>query len=173
MKMSTVQEDILTYWLDACPSDDGLFPSRQQMKVTDLRSRMAHVAVMDVEQDPLDFRYRLIGTKLREFLYADYTGQSFRELKGKEPGSEIWTIVEQVYRDQTPLYCEVPYVGPKADYKQASSLYLPLASDNRTIDKIMLVSNFVLIDQIDYDTEFDPADTRIIPLAWRERQGYG
>ena len=123
----------------------------------------------DIEQDPLDFRYRLIGTWLRNFLYEDYTGRSLRELEGKGPGSGLWSILERVYKDRDPLYCAVPYVGPKSDYKQASSLYLPLADDHTMINKIMLVANFELIENVEFDSNFDPLDTRFVPPEWRDR----
>lgn len=169
MKMSTTQEFVLKYWLEACPKNGGLFPARSDMKITDLRSRMAKVGIIDVETDPLDFRYRLIGTWLRNFLFEDYTGRSLRELSGKGPGSKLWSILEGVYHDRDPLYCAVPYVGPKADYKQASSLYLPLADDHKTINKIMLVANFELIEDAELASNFDALDTRFVPSEWQDR----
>lgn len=142
MKMSDVQDHVLRYWLKNCPDSGGVYPSRQDIKVSDMRRRMAHIAILDIETDPVDFRYRLIGTRLCEFLSRDYTGEKMSNLEGKGPGSEIWAIFERVMQSGDPLYCKVPYVGPKADFKQASSLYLPLATDHKTIDKIMLVSHF-------------------------------
>jgi len=164
MKMGDVQDEILRYWLKLCPSTDGVYPSRKDIKVTDLRNRMAHIAILDVETDPLDFRYRLIGTRLREFLHRDYTGQSLSELEGKGPGSEIWTIFDRVRTSGDPLYCQVPYVGPKADFKQASTLYLPLASDNNTIDKIMLVAHFQRIETKEQSFDFDWMKSRIYSI---------
>ncbi len=170
MKMSTTQEFVLQYWLDACPKEGGIFPARSEIKITDLRSRMSQVGVIDIEHDPLDFRYRLIGTWLRSFLHDDYTGRSLRELDGKGPGSGLWSILEGVYEDRNPLYCAVPYVGPKADYKQASTLYLPLADDHATINKIMLVANFELIENATFDSISDPLDTRFVPQEWQDRK---
>ena len=148
MKMGEVQDHILRYWLKACPSKNGHYPCRNDIKISDLRNRMSHVAILDVESDPLDFKYRLIGTRLCDFLHRDYTGQKLSELDGKGPGSKIWKILEQVKTEGSPLYCEVPYVGPKSDFRQASSLYLPLAADHNSIDKIMIVSHF---QRIEYD----------------------
>lgn len=157
MKMGDAQDHILRYWLKACPSKNGLYPSRQDIKISDLRNRMTKVAILDVETDPLDFRYRLIGTRLCDFLHRDYTGYALSELEGKGPGSEIWSILEQVKTSGSPLYRTVPYVGPKATFKQASTLYLPLASDHNTIDKIMLVSHF---QRIEY--HFQPLTTNLM-----------
>lgn len=148
MKMGDVQDQLLRYWLKACPAKNGRYPCRNDMKISDLRSRIANIAILDIQSDPTDYRYRLIGTHLRDFLYHDYTGQKLSDLEGKGPGSEIWKILEQLRNGGSPLYCEVPYVGPKADFQQASSLYLPLATDHKTIDKIMIVSHF---ERINYD----------------------
>lgn len=164
--MSEIQDEVLRYWLKTCPDSDGIYPSRGDIKISDMRHRMAHVAILDVETEPVDYRYRLIGTKLREFLFQDYTGQSLREIDGKGPDSKIWGIIEKVHQTGEPLFCEVPYIGPKADFKQASSLYLPLAHDHKTVDKIMIVSNFKRIEQIDVSDGFDPSDSRIFPVEW-------
>jgi len=164
MKMGDVQDHILRYWLKACPLKGGLYPRRNDIKVTDLRSRMADVAILDIETNPLDFRYRLIGTRLCEFLHRDYTGQKLSELNGKGPGSEIWNILERVKDSGSPLYCEVPYVGPKADFRQASTLYLPLATDHNTIDKIMLVSHFHRIEQSYHPSENGSSKSRIYSI---------
>lgn len=155
MKMGEVQDHILRYWLKACPSKDGRYPCRKDIKISDLRNRMANVAIMDVESDPLDFKYRLIGTRLCDFLHHDYTGEKLSELDGKGPGSKIWGILEKVWAEGSPLYCEVPYVGPKSDFRQASSLYLPLAKDHNIIDKIMIVSHFQKIEY-DYHSYISP-----------------
>lgn len=161
MKMSDVQDEVLRYWLKTCPSEGGVYPNRKDIKINDLRNRMAHIAILDIENDPVDFRYRLIGTRLCEFLYRDYTGESLSELGGKGPGSEIWAIFDRVKTRGTPLYCEVPYVGPKADFKQASSLYLPLASDHNTIDKIMEVSHFQRMEVKDQSFDFSWMESRV------------
>ncbi len=161
MKMGDVQDEILRYWLKNCPDGSGVYPSRQDIKVSDLRRRMAHIAILDVESEPTDFRYRLIGTRLRDFLHRDYTGDSLSELEGKGPGSEIWSIFDKVRQSGSPLYCQVPYVGPKADFKQASSLYLPLASDHKTIDKIMEVTHFERAQPDHAPFDFDWMKSRI------------
>lgn len=171
MKMSEVQDEVLRYWLKACPDTGGPYPCRNDIKVTDMRHRMAYVAVLDVETDPIDYRYRLIGTKLRDFLFEDYTGQGLREIEGKGPGTKIWSIIDKVRTSGEPLFCEVPYIGPKADFKRASSLYLPLASDHKVIDKIMIVTNFKRIEQIDFSADFDPSDSRIFPVEWNRNRG--
>lgn len=162
--MGEIQQEVLSYWLKKCPDVNGQYPSRTDIQVTDLRHRMAYVAVLDVHTSPLDFSYRLIGTRLREFLFEDYTGKNLRSLEGKGPGSKIWEILSRVYSTGEPLYCNVPYVGPKADFRQASSLYLPLAGNHKQVDKIMIVTHFERINHNECPDEFSPVDTRIMPV---------
>lgn len=161
MKMGDVQDEVLRYWLKMCPSNGGVYPSRQDLRVSDLRGRMAHIAILDIETDPVDFRYRLIGTRLCEFLFRDYTGEKLSDLDGKGPDSEIWGIFDRVRRSGDPLYCEIPYVGPKSDFKQASGLYLPLASDHKNIDKIMQVSHFQRMEPDHQAFDFSWMESRI------------
>ena len=151
MKMVQFQEDALNYWQTKCPADPNLLPSRNDIKAPDLGRIMTRVIIVDIIDDPRDIQYRLIGTFLRDFFHEDYTGKRFSELEGKGPGSKIWQLHEHVLKSRRPIFCNQPYVGPKADYMQVASLFLPLASDHMNIDKIMAVLNF--------ETRMDP-DTK-------------
>lgn len=157
MKMGPVQEDVLKYWLGACPPRPDAIPSRADMKVTDLRSRMASIAIVEVMHDPIDYRYRLIGTHIREFMFNDYTGRLYSELHGKGRDSEIWGLLEKVRTSAKPIYTEIPYIGPKSDFMRASNLCLPLGSDHATVDKIMLVADFQPISRTRWRSQAEGA----------------
>lgn len=142
MQMAQFQEDVYHYWQTKCPAEPDQLPSRNALKIKDLGHIMSHVIVADILNNPRDMQYRLIGTYVRDFLHDDYTGKRFSELDGKGPGSKIWQLHEHILDIRRPVFCNLPYVGPKTDYMQMATLFLPLASDNITIDKIMGVLNF-------------------------------
>lgn len=49
-------------------------PRRSDFEIEDLAPWFGHVIIMDVIDGGRDFRYRMIGTRITEFLDRDYTG---------------------------------------------------------------------------------------------------
>src|SRR5262245_35938605 len=49
-------------------------PLRADVDPTDLRELLPNIVVVEVEQAPTRFRYRLVGTRVVEFNQLDFTG---------------------------------------------------------------------------------------------------
>lgn len=141
MNMSESQQALLKHWA-AYHVEKGGLPSRNDFSLRDLGKHVTHIVIMDVKLDPLDFEYRLVGTSVAEFLKQDYTGTRLSSLPGKGPDSKLWSFMKKTFEDGQPHYFEVPYVGPQQGPDSVYTLYLPLASDHETPDKIMLVPHF-------------------------------
>src|SRR5262245_63511473 len=84
----------------------------------------------DVQRDPLDFRYRLVGTGLRPHMTTDYTGQWMSDVEYQRPPSTIWDYHKQVAETGEPLFIKPNYVGPHKDYLFVEAAMLPLAEDH-------------------------------------------
>jgi hypothetical protein len=97
----------------------------------------------DVQRDPLDFRYRLVGTGLRTHLSADWTGKFMSEVEYQRAPSTIWDYHKQVAETAEPLFIRPNYVGPHKDYLSIESVMLPLAEDHRNVDMIMIFIEFM------------------------------
>lgn len=97
----------------------------------------------DVQRDPLDFRYRLVGTGLRTHLTTDWTGRLMSEVEYQRPPSTIWDYHKQVAETAEPLFIKPNYVGPHKDYLTIESAMLPLAEDHRNVDMIMIFIEFM------------------------------
>lgn len=143
MYISESQEVFLMYWLKQCPDEPDRFPARRDINPADLGRHMAHIIILDVLNDPVDFQYRLVGTHARSFMHNDDTGKKFSELPGKGPDSDLWATKLRVLSLRKPIFEEVKYVGPQADFTRVLTLHLPLAKDGQNIDMIMSVLNFI------------------------------
>jgi hypothetical protein len=97
----------------------------------------------DVQRDPLDFRYRLVGTGLRHHMTTDWTGKFMSEVEYQRPPSTIWDYHKQVAESGQPLFIKPNYVGPHKDYLFIESVMLPLAKDHRNVDMIMIFIDFL------------------------------
>ncbi|MFC4348825.1 PAS domain-containing protein [Kordiimonas lipolytica] len=142
MDLSRIQNLLLDYWKDWHANHGGL-PARRDLDVRTVGKYLPHVVIFDILDDPLDFHYRLVGTEVRAHTHGDYTGMKLSEMEGKGPGSKIWEFLDTVRTSKEPLFREVPYVGPQKAFLRSTLLFLPLANDHQTPDKILLVSNFI------------------------------
>lgn len=112
-------------------------PARRDLDVLDIPQVMSCAVLFEV-LEPLDYRYRLVGTIVRENTHEDYTGRKLSELPGKGPDSFLWSRLERTRLDKEPTFVEVPYVGPKKGILRSTLLMLPLADDGVTVNQILL-----------------------------------
>src|SRR5262249_54865234 len=101
-------------------------PSRRDLDPTEIRALLPYLQLLDVLGPPLDFRFRLIGTEVASICARDYTGACLSELPGKGRGSELWTVLEEVWRTGEPSAETPPYAGPLRQLRDFASLALPL-----------------------------------------------
>ena len=104
---------------------------------------MPHVIIFDVLGDPLDFRYRLVGTVQRKMSSREYTGMKMSEIDGRGPGSGIWSILDTVRVSQEPAYHSISYVGPKKDFMKLNDLFLPWVDADMQTSMIIVVSCYL------------------------------
>ncbi|MBK8161114.1 MAG: hypothetical protein IPK59_20930 [Rhodospirillaceae bacterium] len=134
------------YWLGKARAlaDPSLLPARRDFDpLIDVPRLAPRIMLMDVLQDPLDFRYRLVGTALRRHMAQDWTGQKLSEIPFQRIGSTVWDNNELVTRERRPLLARPPYIGPHKDFLFVESIILPLADDGDRVDMLMFVVDFI------------------------------
>ena len=114
-------------------------PSRRDFDPWDLTPVLPLVLLIDVLQDPLDFRYRLTGTKVRDIHGVELTGHCVRDLMPKRYGDTVWQDFKELVELKQPQLCAIDYYN-RFDLKRSFKvLRLPLSSDGGAIDMIMAV----------------------------------
>lgn len=141
LELSPVQRQFLAYWRKQ--AGDRIAPRRQDWDVLHVPTLMPHVVIFDVLREPLDFRYRLVGTVVREMSAREYTGMKLSEIEGRGPDSTIWSALDGVRVGREPAFQSIPYVGPKKDFLKLNNLFLPWVDDNMETCMILLVCDFV------------------------------
>ena len=128
------------YWLSKC--NGRAMPSRADIDPTDMPKLLPYVTLIDVLANPLDFRYRLIGTEMRNISRRDYTGLRFSEIEGKGRNSALWRGCEAVVRSKTPISDSPPYVGSDVFIRNCENVMLPLSDDQIKVRMILKVISF-------------------------------
>jgi len=133
---SEVNLAVLTYWQNM-RDQDGL-ARKSMLDPSELAPCLPHLILMDVQHEPMDFRYRLIGEMARYHLQTDLTGKWFSEIPYKAAPSRIHSAFSKVVQSQLPRSTRVPYVGPHSSFSEIEDLVLPLASDTDGIDFLLI-----------------------------------
>ncbi len=128
------------YWLGKC--NGRAMPSLSDIDPADIPKLLPYVTLIDVLSNPLDFRYRLIGTEVRNISRGDYTGQRFSGIEGKGKDSVLWRGCELVVQSKAPISDSPPYVGSDPFVRDCENIMLPLSSDGLNVTMILKVINF-------------------------------
>lgn len=116
---------------------ERLFPGRPDFHPVEMVKYLPDTSLMDIEQDPLRFRFRLVGTSQVDIMTFDATGQYADEISVNDSSIERWSWVA---RNQRPvLSVRNPLRGESLDYATFSSLVLPLGDTDEEVT--MLIGN--------------------------------
>lgn len=147
------------YWRSR--RDGDALPGRSDIRPDEIMAMLPHVMLIDVQRDPWDFRYRLVGTRIAEKMHHDRTGEWFSTTAQTAADSRAFRRVRHVAETAVPISGVLSYFGPSDDFLELCDLVCPLASDGRTVDMIFSVSVFV--PKI---AEYDRTILRDLPADW-------
>ncbi|KKJ78778.1 hypothetical protein WH95_01550 [Kiloniella litopenaei] len=125
------------YWLSKCRGD--AIPSREDISPAEMVSFLPNILLLDVQKEPLDFRFRLIGTRIVPLLNRDYTGELMSTIENLKSPNSVWKNCCKAVERAEPVYAFTPYVGPKKDILDVEDLILPLASDGKNVNMLMII----------------------------------
>lgn len=132
---SPLLQQALTMWTARC--HDGLIPGRRDFAAEELMRLRGSISLIDVEDEPRRYRFRLIGARIAERLGRDSTGRYLDELYSAETYDLAVAGYEACVRDRTPVGAQGRMVHANKDFVPFTAIDFPLASDGRRVDMIM------------------------------------
>lgn len=138
---SPINRFALDYW--QAKRGARLMPARSDLDPAEITTILPHVVLYDVRQEPLDFRYRLIGTKMDEYFLGHYTGLWMSEIPHQKSPSRIWASCRRVVTERAPLSSDIPYIGKNKEFLTTEDLIMPLSDDGETVDMLFVTVGFV------------------------------
>ena len=126
------------YWQSKCRGEK--LPARKDIDPLDFPWALGLICLLDVERYPLAFRYRLDGTTIAERYGADLTGRTIDEVKPAFHAALLQKHFSEVAETARPTLYRISlrYGGHARAYMR---LALPLASDGKTVEMIMTISD--------------------------------
>ncbi len=132
---------LIALWESKCRGDR--LPARADFEADELMRMGGFIALIDVQQEPERFRFRLIGTGITEMLGRDSTGLYLDELYD----ADKYDIAVEGYRyciaHRRPARARGRMVHANMDLVHFESVDLPLAGDGRTVDMIMKGAHYL------------------------------
>lgn len=137
---SKLLERALDYW-DSKRGGRHM-PARRDIDPLEMADLLPNVVLVDVQREPLDFRYRLIGTAIVARLGHDDTGARFSALPQQSAGSPIWEAASRIVGEKRPIVSHFSYVGINRWVSNYRDLSMPLSEDDDHVNMIFRVLQF-------------------------------
>lgn len=131
------------YWL--CKKADRPFPARCDFDPLIEQPLLArYLALMEVRREPLDFRYRLIGSAVRGHMFADWTGRWMSEIPVQRAPNPVWQHAVWVSEQKAPRFYCPTNVGPHKESRVIEVALLPLGPDSGNVTMMMAFIDFMV-----------------------------
>ncbi len=125
---------MLAYW--RAKKGERTFPSRADIDPLEFTRELPRVMMAEVSYNPLEFRYRVVGTGLFAMHGHELTGKLARELDPPEFGALIHRHYTEAIERRAPI---LHVIELTVNYLATSyaRIILPLSSDGTVIDRLM------------------------------------
>jgi len=116
-----------------------LMPKRHEFNPMSVPHLLPFIFLDNVQNNPMGFKLRLVGTALVECLGFDPTGQ-LRE--SNEDTKSTWKRLEAVTKEKEPIIGEnLIYDNSETYQPEYDSIHLPFSSDGENVDIILSLSS--------------------------------
>ena len=133
------------YWRERRPAPDML-PGRRHIDPLDFHRLWPWIWMVDVQPEPLRFRFRLIGSRHVALMQRDYSRQWLHEALPRLFGTPVTEGLEYAVVNRTSGYRRSPsyfrYKGKlhSAPHRMAERLFLPLAADGLAVNIVLALT---------------------------------
>ena len=121
-------------------------PCRKDIDPVDLRDLLGFINLVDVLENPRDYRIRLVGTKTVSIVGSDITGKRYSEVDPKQKFYFIGEAYALCVDQGTPVLVEADLGFLGRQHLEFARLYLPLSNDGSRINMVMNVIQHLGID---------------------------
>ncbi len=123
------------YWREQ--RGEGNVAPKESFDFKALRAWLGHIALIDVERDPIRFRYRLYGTYLVRLAGADHTGKALDQcLHPDSVGCRPDCYLDCV-RSASPVAHAERYKLANGNVAVVEQLLLPCSSNRTEVDVVV------------------------------------
>lgn len=127
---------LYAYWKSK--RSPSAFPSRQDIDVLDLGFVLGNLHLLEVERDPLDFRFRVHATNGVNYVKRDMTGRRVSDYEDRDYGRLVYEFYASVVARKQPRAIAEQGLMTERCVLKWEGLALPLSDDRRSITGILV-----------------------------------
>lgn len=129
------------YWDSKRLQSDGghrPMPARADLDPTEMKPWLANILLVDVQDAPRRLSYRLVGSNQVDLRQRDVTGKPVEEGYFGESLAAVQENYRLVIDERVPVFDWSSVPSASGVPRPAQALLLPLSSDGRTVDKVIV-----------------------------------
>jgi len=125
----------------------GSIPQRRDFDPADMPDLLPNLMIVDVEPEPLRFRYRLVGTRVVEYSHHDFTGTYLDQAGWAEEKGFTRAYVD-VVNERRPTGGFYTWVLRSGALGKCEFALFPLSDENGRITQVLAIEDydFALLD---------------------------
>ncbi|WP_339831163.1 PAS domain-containing protein [uncultured Parvibaculum sp.] len=119
-----------------------IMPAPSDIDPVEMPRLLPYIAIADITCEPLDMRYRLMGTRLVEMGGVDRTGTSIREAHSGERLAERLAALEHLLASPGPVAHGGHLDWLDRGYRRFECVHLPLSADGVNVTRLIAAYAF-------------------------------
>lgn len=127
------------YWQRQCK--DGKLPRRADIAPEQIRDLLPNIMIVEVEHNPLRFRYRLVGTRVVEYNGVEFTGRYLGEIGWPEE-QDLIDSYAFVVSSRRPFFGLLDWGLVTGALGRCEFARLPLSEDGEVVTQILAMEDY-------------------------------
>jgi hypothetical protein len=132
---------LFTYWQHQCDSRGGRLPRRADIAPDQVKDLLPNIIIVDVERDPMRFRYRLVGTRVVEYNGLEFTGRYLGEIGWAEE-QDLVDSYATVVNGRRPVFGALAWGLTTGRAGRCEYARLPLSEDGEVVSQILAMEDY-------------------------------
>lgn len=133
---------VLNYWY--AQRGSRRMPTPSDINPVDLPKALRHLMMLQVDYDPFQISYRLIGEHIAESHGANFRGLSVLDINATRPhlGTLLFELFKAVAELRRPVGAGGKVEFPGGGYMNFEAAYMPLSMDGERTDRILTATAY-------------------------------
>ncbi len=124
------------YWLSR--RRGRVMPRRADIDPAEIAPMLPHIALVDIEYEPFRVRYRVVGTKMVEYVGHDFTGLYLDEVRFAKP-DEVLALYRRATEQRAPTFRSTTWRSPDGGVWALENAILPLSEDGLVVTQCLAI----------------------------------
>ncbi|HJR21730.1 MAG TPA: PAS domain-containing protein [Dongiaceae bacterium] len=129
------------YWMHQRDKRGGRLPRRGDIAPDQIRDLLPNIMIVDVERDPMRFRYRLVGTRVVEYNGVEFTGRYLGEIGWPEE-QDLIDSYAFVVNSRRPFFGLLDWELVTGAVGRCEFGRLPLSEDGEAVTQILAMEDY-------------------------------